>query len=127
MTVLEILIGIYIHLIVPMAGLIVYRRLVRKMRTENVPHPPVADMFLVFVNYGGLLLILLTSFIWYWSGMASLGMSYLLLVAPFVMAGIAYRNYNSRRLSSYHNAMFKAGLLYFLVLPTAMLLVYFTS
>jgi len=127
MTVVEILIAIYIHLVVPLAGLILYRRLVRKMRTENVPQPPVAGMFLVFVNYGGLLMIILTSFFWYWSGMASLGMVHLLLVAPFVMGVIAYRNYNRKHLSRYHDAMFKAGALYFVVLPMGMLLVYFTS
>jgi hypothetical protein len=57
---------------------------------------------------------------WEWSGMASLGMFYLILVAPLVMGVIVYRNYKKKEVSIYHLRIFKAGLLYFLITPVTL-------
>lgn len=127
MTVFEIIKDILIHLVVPLAALVSYRLLVRKMDRENIIDPPTVGMIIVFATYGGLLLVVLTNYFWQWSGMASLGLAYLLLVAPFVMGGIAYRYYYRRHISRYHNAVFKAGILYFIILPACLLLVFLTE
>jgi hypothetical protein len=84
---------------------------------ENIEKPPTAELFLVFSTYGGLLLVVLTSLFGAWSGMASLGTFYLILLAPFVMGLIAYRNYKLRSVSKYHIWTFISGIMYFVVTP----------
>jgi hypothetical protein len=79
---IEIFTFVIIHLVIPAIGLIAYLKLVRRMKTEQIPSPPNNEFFIIFSTYGGLLLIVLTSFFGAWSGMASLGMAYLIGVAP---------------------------------------------
>ena len=109
----DIILAIIIHLIVPLVGLLAYVGLVRKIRKEHVKDAPVIDLFLVFATYGGLLLVVLTSMLWQWSAMASLGTFYLILVGPVVMAYIAYKNRNKITESKYHMWTYKSGILYF--------------
>ena len=117
MTSLEILTAIIIHLLVPFVGLLSFIFLIRKIKMEKINNPPIIDFFLIFATYGGLLLVMLTTFFWKWSGMASLGAFYLILGGPIVMGAIAYRNYKNKGLSKYHMLAYKAGLFYFLITP----------
>jgi hypothetical protein len=117
MTSVEILIAVTIHLVIPIAGLLIFLRIARKMKVENVSNPPTIDLFLTFATYGGLLLMALTTLFWQWSGMASLGAFYLIFGAPIAMGVIAYRNYNKRELSIYHLWTYRFGLSYYLILP----------
>ena len=106
-----------IHLVIPLLGLLLYLGLIKKIKNERVKDPPTIDMFFIFTTYGGLLLLALTTFFWKWSGMASIGASYLVLVAPLIMGSTAFRNYKNKRLSKYHVLAYKIGLLYFLIAP----------
>ena len=117
MTTIEIIIAITIHLVIPLTGLLIYLGLVRKMKKEKITDPPTIDLFLIFSTYGGLLLVTLTTLFWKWSGMASLGAFYLILVAPVIMGVIAFINYKKKELSIYHLRIYKAGQLYFLITP----------
>ena len=72
------------------------------MTRDKISNPPTMELFAVFATYGGLVLVVLTTFFWKWSGMASLGMFYLILGAPIVMGVIAYRQYKTRQKSKYH-------------------------
>lgn len=109
---LAAVVAILIHLVVPGAGLAAYGRIVRRMQAEAVPHAPVASLFVIFACYGGWLLVLLTSLAWYWSGMASLGVGFLVVLAPFIMVALAFRLGREAHLSRYHRAAFHAAAAY---------------
>ncbi len=113
MSTVDTIIAVLIHLVVPLAGLLTYMGLVRRIKKENVVDPPVLDLFLIFATYGGLLLVVLTSLMWKWSALASLGTFYLILVGPIFMGYIAYKNRNRIMESKYHMWTYKSGLLYF--------------
>src|SRR6185437_1996033 len=48
----------------------------------------------------------LTALFWKWSGMATLGLAYLILAAPILTLGLAVALYRRPRISSYHTAAF---------------------
>jgi heme O synthase-like polyprenyltransferase len=107
--------ALLIHLVVPAAGLQWFLWLRGEMREEQVENPPVISLFIIFATYGGLLLVILTTFFWYWSGMASPGLAYLLFLAPIVMLVIAWRLYPQRKLSRFHRAAFIASICYVII------------
>lgn len=117
MTAKEIIIAITIHLILPLIGLLYFLRLKKQMKNENIPNAPTPELFVIFSTYGGLLLVVLTTLFWKWSGMASLGTFYLILAAPIVMGIIAYRHRPTKTISKYHNWAYLYGLLYFAIAP----------
>ena len=106
---------------VPLIGLGLFWRMKNKMIKDNISSPPILDLFIVFATYGGLLLVTLTTLFWEWSGMASLGTFYLILVAPFVMGVISYKNYKQRQDSKYHGWTFESGIVYFIIAPLTFL------
>lgn len=124
MLIKDIITAILIHLIIPGAGLFIYWILYKKIEKEQIYNPPIKELFLIFATYGGLLLVLLTSLFWMWSGAASLGVFYLVLVAPILMAIIAIRTKNNRNISRYHRWAFTASVLYFGVAPLTLAGVY---
>lgn len=106
---MEIVKATLIHLAVPIAGLQVFGWLRNNMRAAQIERPPVVPLFIIFATYGGWLMVTLTSLFWYWSGMASLGLIYLVFIAPIVMSVLAVRLYRERRLSRYHRGAFIAS------------------
>lgn len=114
---MQIIIAIIIHLIVPIIGIIFFIDLIRKMRFEKIENPPIIDWFLIFATYGGLLLVVLTTLFWKWSGMASIGTLYLIIVAPVIMGIISYLNYKKKSISKYHNWVYKISISYFIIAP----------
>jgi hypothetical protein len=91
------------------------------MKREKTANPPTIDLFFIFATYGGLLLMILTTLMWDWSGMASLGAFYLIIGAPVVMGIIAYRNNKTRQTSKYHIWTYRLGLLYYIIAPLTIL------
>lgn len=77
-----------IHIVVPILGVVMYFWLLRRMYKQGLKDPPVAGLFIIFLNYGALLVQMLTSLFWYWSGMASLGAFYLVLAAHFLWSSL---------------------------------------
>ena len=82
--------AILIHLVTPAAGVGFYVWLCITMRRRGVAEPPYLTFFFLFATLGGWLLVGLTSVFWSWSGMASLGVFYLLLLSPFIASGFAF-------------------------------------
>lgn len=111
-SVLAIVVGLTIHALIPAMGLLAYRRTVRRMRAAGVPDAPVVRLFVLCATYGGVLLVGLTSLFWMWSGMASLGSAYLVLVAPMVTLVIAATTRRARGVSVYHRVVFWSAVLY---------------
>ena len=114
-------VAILIHILVLSTGVFLFFRLIGKMNRERIVSPPVIDLFFLFVNYGGLLGLVLTILFWNWSGMASIGALYLILGAPIIMCIIAFRQYHKRELSIYHKNTFLLGIYYFIIAPLTFL------
>lgn len=123
----KIFIPIAIYLLFPLTGLLLFWKIKRKMIVEQIVSPPVWETFIVFATYGALLLVVLTSLFWQWSGMASLGTFYLILGAPVAMGIIAYNQDKKKKISKYHEWVFRLSLLYFAIAPLVLLGLYYTG
>ncbi len=121
---MEIVKAALIHLAVPAAGLAVYLRLRRRMRESGVQNPPDVALFILFMTYGGWLMIVLTALFWYASGMLLLGLVYLMFVAPVVMIVMAVRLYPQRKVSRYHRGSFLASAAY-IIFPVGVVVLRF--
>ncbi len=124
MTTKEIIVAYTIHLIIPLVGLLSFLQLKNQMKRENIQNPPTTELFVVFATYGGLLLVVLTALFWQWSGMASLGLFYLILGAPIAMGFIAYSQKLKKTISKFHNWTYNSGLLYFIIAPVTFFILF---
>jgi hypothetical protein len=106
------LFGLALNFLPPLAGVAVYLWLCTRMTWAGVRSPPYLPLFILFFNYGGLMMVLLTVLFWEWSGMASIGFFYLVLVAPITMLGVAIAVYYRRSLSWYHRVAFVLSIIY---------------
>jgi hypothetical protein len=104
--------GWLINIIIPVLGLYAFNELRIRMREEEIENPPTIYLFILFATYGGWVLVVFTIFCWYWSGMASLGLFYLLLVAPLVTLVMAVLLYKKRNQSIFHKSAFLASCAY---------------
>ncbi len=119
---MELVRAILVNFAVPLAGLKVFLSLRERMLERQIERPPVVPLFIIFATYGGLLMVVLTVLFWRWSGMASLGVFYLVLVAPIAMTVLAVMLFRQRRLSPYHFGSFIASGIYpCVVVPTVVL------
>lgn len=90
------------YLFLPILGVVAYLRLLRRMKMAEVPCAPKRAWFALFFIYGGLLTVILTALFCPWSGMGSLGLFFLLFIAPAICGGIAWRHRHTTPLSVYH-------------------------
>ena len=112
MPVSKVIAGIGVNIFVPLLGVLVFVLLCRRMRRAQIQSPPFFYYFILFSTYGGWLMVGLTALFWEWSGMASLGCLYLMLIAPFVTAGIAFSLRRSYALSVFHRVAYIASIVY---------------
>ena len=124
MTLKEIIIALSIHLIIPLIGLLYFLRLKKQMKSENVQEAPTTELFIIFATYGGLLLVTLTTILWQWSGMASLGTFYLVVGAPIAMGVIAHRQKKKVNISKYHRWTNNLSFSYFIIAPITLLILF---
>jgi hypothetical protein len=116
MTLSEIITSISIHLLVPAAGLVAYLILRQRLLATGASPIFLAQLFLLFVCYGGVLLVLLTSLFWQWSGMASLGAFFLILAAPVLLFPVLLSLWKQKSHSSAHRVAFRACAGYYVLL-----------
>lgn len=82
------------------------------MKFERVENPPNAYLLILFITYGGWLLMLLSVGLWYFAGVMKPAIVYLMFLAPlvtFIMAALLFRR---RKASLYHKIAFLASLAY---------------
>jgi hypothetical protein len=113
---MDFIVASLIYLVVPLAGLKFYLFLCQRMKDREIPSPPIVPLFLIFATYGGWLTVLLTTVFGAWSGMATLGLAYLVLLAPVLMLILAFLLFRQRKLSSYHYSTFVSSSAYFVLL-----------
>jgi hypothetical protein len=99
----------FIYILVPITGALAFLALIRKMRSKGVVSPPEIPMFILFFTFGGWLEVLLTAWLWEWSGLASIGMLYLILIAPVITAVMSWQLRSTLKLSVFHRLAFYAG------------------
>jgi hypothetical protein len=81
----ELIPALFIHLVVPLAGLIWYVKLSRNLRKRGAPAGLSKQLFIIFLCWGGVVLEALTAVFWQWSGLAAVGTFFLIIVAPVVL------------------------------------------
>ena len=112
MTMKQAFVMVFIHLIVPIAGLFFYEWLCKAMKRRSISDPPFISLFFLFLFFGGWLMILLTLLFWKWSGMASLGFFFLVFISPLISVGISIYGRMQRKISSFHEWVFLLSTLY---------------
>ena len=117
------LLGWTINLIIPALGLYAFNEVRLRMKDEEIERPPTVQLFILFATYGGWVLVVLTLCCWYWSGAASLGLIYLLLIAPLVTLVMAALLYRQRNLSVFHRRAFVASAAYAAVSGASIIIV----
>lgn len=121
-TMIDWVVFLLIHVFVPMVGIVLYLRLVRRMKSENVPNSPTIQLFFVFETYGVLVMLILTALFWKWSGMASIGFFGLIVFGPIIMGYTAYDNFRKQNLSYYHRYTYWASVSFFVILVLLLVL-----
>jgi len=100
---------ILIFLVIPLVGVALYAWLCRTMTKRNIPEPPYVSYFFLFAHAGIWFLLLLTTALWGWSGMSSIGLFYLLLVSPFPPIAFAFILHGDRCNSAFHRWAFRCS------------------
>ena len=93
---------LFVHIAIPVLGMAVYLMLLRKMKNDGTPNPPSTELFWLFGIYGVVVILVLTSLIWKWSGMASIGAFLAIIIGPIIAGISAFSVYKNRKLTKYH-------------------------
>jgi hypothetical protein len=109
---MEVVRAILVNLVVPLAGLQIFIWLRNRIRAAGIERPQIIPLFIIFATYGGWLMVILTLQFWYWSGVALIGLIYLVFIAPIVMTVLAIMLYRQCGLSRYHLGLFIASSIY---------------
>ncbi|HEY1792853.1 MAG TPA: hypothetical protein VGG34_08035 [Opitutaceae bacterium] len=104
--------GLAVNLIPPAVGIVLFILLCRRMKRSAILSPPFLTFFVLFFCIGGWLMVGLTALFWEWSGMASLGAGFLVLVSPFLVGTMALVARSKRTTSRYHFAAVATGVAY---------------
>lgn len=90
-------------LALPIAGVVAYIRLIRKMRREQITAIPKFSLFMLFLICGTLLMEILLGISGMWSGASTAGFIFLLFVAPALCGMIAWRHRHHSEIAKYPN------------------------
>ena len=101
-------------LALPIAGVVAYIRLIRKMRREQITAIPKFSLFMLFLICGTLLMEILLGISGMWSGASTARFIVLLFVAPALCGMIAWRHRHHSEISKYHCTILHAALGYLL-------------
>ncbi len=118
--------SILVNIAIPLIGILIYFKLAKRITKKKINKPPILDLFFILMHYGVVLFMILIAF--FEKSMGSLIapiviiMFYLILVAPIIMAIIAYIHYRKRQLSKYHIWVYSLSLFYVVIMP--LLLIY---
>jgi len=112
MPVSKVIAAIGVNILVPLLGVIVFVLLCRRMWRTHIQSPPFFPYFILFTAFGGWVMVFLTALFWEWSGMASIGVFYLVLVAPIVTAGVAFSLRRFHALSVFHRVAYITSIVY---------------
>src|ERR1700684_127471 len=112
MSTLQIIAGVGVNLLTPLVGVFAFARFCIIMGDRDVQSPPYLPIFFLFAHLGGWLMVLLTALFWVWSGMASIGVFYLLALSPFVSLGMVLSLRHRRSVSVFHRLAYRLNAAY---------------
>jgi hypothetical protein len=118
----KIIVGVGINLVVPFLGVVAFILFCQWMWKTRIQSPPFFSYFILFSIFGGWLMILLTGLFWEMSGMVSLAFIYLILIAPFATAVVAWCLRRRRTLSGFHRSAFITSIGYSILIPAIILI-----
>lgn len=120
----QLLLGLFIHLVVPISGIILFLSLRKKAIKLGASGGFLLVLSFIFCAYGGWVMLALTALFWRWSFMASVGSLFLFAVFPIVAIALLFYFRKSRELSPMHYWAFWANLLLIppIILPLAFVL-----
>lgn len=75
---------LFIHFGIPILGLVFYLRLALQMRKAKIPKTPLLPLLGLTLIYSFAFILILTSLIWRWSAMASLGLVFNNTIGPLI-------------------------------------------
>lgn len=110
-------IAIFIYIIIPIIGIAYFILLVKKIKEEQISKPPILELFLLFLTHGVLITIFLTTLVWKWSALASIGAFYLILIAPIIMLIMIYKMHDEKNISRFHKGILYGAKGYFVATP----------
>ncbi len=111
------IIPILIYFVIPIVGLATYIMVVKGLKSK-VDSVPYFSTFFLFLVYGGLLLIILTSVFWEWSKLLLSVVLFQGLLSPVVAGLIVF--FIKHDFSVYHKWIYFAAIGYFpLLLPVS--------
>lgn len=111
----EYVLSILIYIFIPLIVLWYYVRLVDKMKAEKVENPPIFSLFLVLMSYTATLLSILSPF---FSGIIykmDFPIFYVYILTLIAVLFVAAVYHGRRHFSRFHSGVYKASLIYFLV------------
>lgn len=118
---METLAPIIIYFLVPIIGLALFFYTNKNLKPRSKKELFTLKLLIAFGCMGGLTLVLLTLLFWELSGLASVGIAFLIFIAPILMALIGYDSYNKRE-DKAENILFKLSVSYFALLPLILLI-----
>ena len=114
----EYVFSILIYIFIPLIVLWYYVRLVEKMKTEMVESPPRFSLLLVLMSYVMILSVNLSPLCVNPSyEYVIIIVCYCYLIAPIILFMIAVVNHGKRYYSRFHSGVYKASLIYILIIP----------
>ena len=117
---------IIIYLIFPLFGIIVYIFLVTKIWKEKSRNSILLEFFLIFANYGALIITILTFYLLNWSAVAVMVYFYVTIAAPIIMAIIAFRHRKNKKENNLYKHLYYSAISYIILFPLVCLLIYFS-
>lgn len=106
------IIFLFIHVVVPIIGIIVYIISVKRIKKKEITNAPITQLFWLFGTYGVLFILVLTAILWKWSGMASIGAFASLTIGLIIAGASASSVYKHRNLTKYHKLVYWLALGY---------------
>ena len=122
-TLTTVLTPIVIYLLVPILGIALFFFATKTLKPKERKEIFILKLLIVFACLGGLLLLLLTTVFWKWSGLASVGSVFLIFIAPILMAVIGYDSFK-KRANEAESTLFKLSISYFIALPLIILIAF---
>lgn len=114
----EYFFSILINIFIPLIVLWYYIRLVYKMKAEMVESPPIFSLFLVMMSYVMISSVNLSPLCVHPSyEYVIIIVCYSYLIAPIILFMIAVVNHGKRYYSRFHSGVYKASLIYILIVP----------
>lgn len=118
-----IIIPILIYIVVPIIWLILFFSTSRTLKPPEKKELFTLKLLTVFGCHCGLTILLLTTLFWKWSGIVSLLTAFLILLAPILMAFIAFDSYKMRK-SRAENKLCVWSISYFVFLAFIILIAF---